>query len=246
MRISVVVPVRNEEENIDPLIAEIHGALDGRVEFEVIYVDDGSEDGTRERLEAARRRYPRLRTLRHRRSYGQSAAIRTGVRAAESDLVVTLDGDGQNDPADIPKLLSAWSNSEKGEEGERDAGRRFVAGVRQGRRDRWLKRISSRFANAACRWLLRDETRDIGCGFRLFPVELFRDLPQFDHMHRFLPVLARRAGARVIAVEVGHRPRRSGRSKYGVHDRLWVGIVDLLGVAWLQRRASIPEIECQG
>jgi dolichol-phosphate mannosyltransferase len=239
VEISVVVPVRNEAENVDPLIAEIHAALDGRVDFEVIYVDDGSEDGTRERLLAARGRDPCVRVLRHRRSCGQSAAVRTGVGAARSDLIVTLDGDGQNDPADIPKLLSAWRD------GERSAAGRFIAGVRQRRRDGLVKRISSRLANAACRWLLKDDTRDIGCGFRLFSVELYKALPQFDHMHRFLPVLARRAGAKVISVEVGHRPRRSGRSNYGIHGRLWVGIVDLVGVAWLQRRVATAEIECQ-
>ena len=237
MEISVVVSVRNESENIDPLLAEIHAALDERADFEVIYVDDGSDDGTRKRLHAARKRDPRLRVLRHRRSCGQSAAIRTAVLAARSALVLTLDGDGQNDPADIPKLLSVWRDATPGE-------CRFIAGVRRSRSDGRTKRIASRFANAACRLLLRDDTRDIGCGFRVFSVELFRDLPQFDHMHRFLPVLARRAGANVISVEVRNRPRRFGRSNYGVLDRLWVGIVDLVGVAWLQRRVVVPEIEC--
>jgi dolichol-phosphate mannosyltransferase len=237
MKLSVVVPVRNEAENVEPLIAEIHSALGDRIDFEVIYVDDASQDGTVERLKAARARYPRLKVLCHGRRCGQSAAIRTGVRAAGGGLVVTLDGDGQNDPADIPRLLTAWC------EGECGIGNRFIAGVRRKRMDKWLKRFSSRIANASCRWLLKEDSGDIGCGFRLFSVELFRDLPQFDHMHRFLSVLARRAGAQVIAVEIGHRPRRFGRSKYGVRDRLWVGLVDLLGVAWLKRRALSPEVE---
>jgi dolichol-phosphate mannosyltransferase len=237
MKLSVVVPVRNEAENVEPLIAEIHAALQDRIDFEVIYVDDASQDGTEQVLTSARARYPRLRVLRHVRRGGQSAAIRTGVRAARSGLVVTLDGDGQNDPADIPRLLSAWR------EGEAVSDTRFIAGVRKTRKDGWLKRFSSSFANTSCRWLLKENIPDIGCGFRLFSVELFRDLPQFDHMHRFLSVLARRAGAKVIAVEIGHRPRRFGRSNYGVHDRLWVGIVDVLGVAWLQRRAFAPQIE---
>ncbi|MBL8699267.1 MAG: glycosyltransferase family 2 protein [Alphaproteobacteria bacterium] len=231
--ITVVVPVRDEAENIDPLLAEIHAALATR-DFEVVYVDDGSTDATPERLAEARRRHPRLRVVRHRRSAGQSAGLLTGIRAARGTWIATLDGDGQNDPADIPALLA------RAQEGDAPE---LVAGLRAKRRDTALKRISSRIANGVRARLLGDRTPDTGCGLKVFRRETFLRLPAFDHMHRFLPALVQRAGGRVENVKVNHRPRAAGRSKYGVMNRLWVGIVDLVGVMWLQRRALRPEIE---
>ena len=229
--ISVVVPVRDEEDNIDTLLAEIAAALAGR-SFEVVYVDDGSADGTPARLAAARARMPGLRVLRHRRSAGQSAALVTGIRAARGTWIATLDGDGQNDPADIPSLLARAAQ---------DDAPALVAGWRATRRDTRLKRVSSRLANAVRASLLGDRTPDTGCGLKVFRRETFLRLPPFDHMHRFLPALVQRDGGAVVNVPVNHRPRAAGRSKYGVMNRLWVGIVDLLGVMWLQRRPVRPE-----
>lgn len=237
MRLSVVVPVRDEADNVAPLVEEIRDALEGRCEYEVVCVDDGSTDGTLDRLKALQRGFPRLRVLRHARGCGQSAAIRTGVAAARGGWIATLDGDGQNDPADIPRLL-AVRDAEGGE-----GARLMVAGWRRRRRDGWQRRVSSRVANAVRARLLRDGTPDTGCGLKLFPRALFLELPYFDHMHRFLPALARRAGARVVSVEVNHRPRTRGRSKYGLHNRLWAGLVDLAGVMWLMRRSRLPEVE---
>jgi dolichol-phosphate mannosyltransferase len=235
MNLSVVVPVRNEAENIDPLLAEIHAALDGRVEFEVVYVDDGSDDGTAAALAAARSRYPRLRVVRHRTACGQSAAIATGIRAARAPWIATLDGDGQNDPADIPRL---WDMLNAG--GATPA--RVIIGHRKKRRDTLAKRLASRAANAIRASLLGDNTPDTGCGLKLFARDAFLELPRFDHMHRYLPALFQRRGCTVTSVEVNHRPRERGVSKYGVLDRLWVGISDLVGVMWLQRRTSVPVI----
>jgi dolichol-phosphate mannosyltransferase len=237
MDLSLVIPVRNEVENILPLIAEIRAALDGRIDYEIIYVDDGSDDATPERLREARRDTPQLRVLRHRISCGQSTAVSTGVHAARADWVATLDGDGQNDPADILKLLA-----------EREArparsGPLLIGGYRKRRRDNWLKRLSSRIANGVRSRLLRDRTPDTGCGLKLFQRQAFLSLPHFDHMHRFLPALIRRAGGSVVSVEVNHRPRERGVSNYGLHNRLWVGLVDMAGVMWLQRRMRLPEIE---
>jgi dolichol-phosphate mannosyltransferase len=225
MDLSIVIPVRNEARNIAPLVGEIRAALAG-LAHEIVYVDDGSEDAT-----AAGR--SDLRLLRHARSYGQSAAIRSGVKAARAAWIATLDGDGQNDPADIGGL---WRLA-------REAPVMpplLIAGRRQKRQDSWSKRAASHIANAVRRRLLGDDTPDTGCGLKLFPRQLFLDLPAFDHMHRFLPALARHAGASVRSVAVNHRPRLSGVSKYGVFDRLGVGIVDLFGVLWLQRRAIRP------
>ena len=230
--ISVVVPVRDEEDNIDTLLAEIAAALAGR-SIEVVYVDDGSADATPARLAAARARMPALRVLRHRRSAGQSAALVTGIRAARGTWIATLDGDGQNDPADIPRLL------ERAAAPDAPA---LVAGWRATRRDTRLKRVSSRLANAVRAALLGDRTPDTGCGLKVFRREAFLRLPPFDHMHRFLPALVQRDGGMVVNVAVNHRPRAAGRSKYGVMNRLWVGIVDLLGVMWLQRRPVRPEV----
>ena len=235
MQLSVVIPVRNEAENILPLLAEIHAALEGRGEFEVVYVDDGSSDATPARLAEALKAYPRLRVLSHAESCGQSAALVTGFRAARGEWIATLDGDGQNDPADIPKLIAA-------RDGATRTHLQLISGFRKKRQDSWLKRISSRIANGVRSRLLGDATPDTGCGLKLILRSAVLDLPTFDHMHRFLPALIQRNGGATLSVEVNHRPRRHGRSSYGTLDRLWVGIVDLFGVMWLQRRARRPAV----
>jgi len=231
MDLSVVIPVKDEAENIAPLADEIRAALDGLVEYEIIYVDDGSVDATAAAILRLQSSMGRVRLLRHATNCGQSAAIRTGVRAARGAWIVTLDGDGQNDPADLPAL---WRLARRAPADPP----LLIAGYRQMRRDHWLKRWASRLANAIRRRLLGDGTPDTGCGLKLFPRCLFLDLPYFNHMHRFLPALVLREGGRVHSLPVNHRPRVTGRSKYGVLDRLLVGIIDLLGVMWLQRRAS--------
>ncbi|MFN2310073.1 MAG: glycosyltransferase family 2 protein [Gammaproteobacteria bacterium] len=235
MDLSVVVPVKDEQDNILPLLEEIHAALEGRYDYEVIYVDDGSDDASPRVLAEARGRFPRLRVLRHAQSCGQSTAVRTGVRAARAPWIATLDGDGQNDPADIPHLMAVIQAPGC------PPGLWLVAGWRKTRRDTWLKRVSSKIANAVRRALLRDATPDTGCGLKLFRRETFLELPYFDHMHRYLPALVLRAGGEIRSVEVHHRHRERGVSKYGLHNRLWVGIVDLFGVGWLQRRAKLPQ-----
>ncbi len=228
--LSVVVPVRNEQDNIAPLIAEIRAALDGVVDYEIIYINDGSTDATPQRLIEIKRDCPRLRVICHAKSCGQSTAVRSGVKAAKGDWIATLDGDGQNDPADIPKLLTAVAE-----------GVDLVGGNRRhARRDTWIKRISSVIANGVRSRMLRDSTPDTGCGLKLFRRDVFLDLPYFDHMHRFLPALVIRRGGKVVSVPVHHRPRERGQSNYGTLDRLMVGIVDLFGVMWLQRRAKRP------
>ncbi len=237
-RVSVVVPVRDEAPAIRPLVDEIHAALAGGAAYEIIYVDDGSDDTTPRELKALGAEDPRLRTVRHRRSCGQSAALATGIGMARAGVIVTLDGDGQNDPADIPRLLAVLDDAP-----EEERGRLLVTGLRAQRKDTWLKRFSSRLANRVRGGLLGDGTPDTGCGLKVFARQAYLDLPRFDHMHRFLPALMLMRGGRVISVPVNHRPRRHGTSNYGVFDRLWVGIVDLLGVMWLKRRSSRPEID---
>ncbi|CAK0738947.1 hypothetical protein CCP3SC1_1100003 [Gammaproteobacteria bacterium] len=234
--VSVVVPVHNEEGNIVSLIDEIHTALEGVADFEVIYVDDGSNDTTPLRLAESARNRPRLRVLHHRSSCGQSTALVSGIRAARGRYVATLDGDGQNDPADIPALLTV-TRADYG------IGPLLVAGWRAHRHDTWFRRLSSRVANTVRGRLLKDYTPDTGCGLKVFSRTVFLELPYFDHMHRFLPALFLRAGGRVQSVPVNHRPRTRGASKYGLNNRLWVGIVDLFGVRWLQARARIAEVE---
>jgi dolichol-phosphate mannosyltransferase len=237
MELSVVVPVHNEAENLEPLLEEIGRALEGQCDYEVIYVDDGSTDDTFNRLLELRGRFPRLRILRHRRGCGQSTALASGIRAARAGCIATLDGDGQNDPGDIPRLWEALKQL------QRDYGRAMVAGYRKSRKDTGWRRFSSRVANAVRGGLLKDNTPDTGCGLKVFSRDLFLALPYFDHMHRFLPALIQRAGGKVISVEVNHRSRLRGTSKYGTWQRLWVGIVDMFGVMWLQRRAHLPEVE---
>jgi dolichol-phosphate mannosyltransferase len=245
---SVVIPAHNEAENIGPLLREVVATLEGGraggapADYEIVVVDDGSTDGMGERLADLVRTVPRLRVEHHARSRGQSFAIATGVRSARGPWVATLDGDGQNDPADLPKLLAlragAGAGAAAGGEGggTTAAGPLLIAGYRRKRRDPWLKRVSSRVANAVRGRMLGDRTPDTGCGLKVFEREAFLALPHFDHMHRFLPALFLRAGGRVVSVEVGHRPRAQGVSHYGMWNRLWVGIVDLLGVWWLIRR----------
>ena len=235
MDLSVVIPVKNEAENIRPLVSEIRAALDGLAEYEILYIDDGSSDGTVAEISRVAAKIPQIRLLRHARNCGQSAALRTGVRAARAAWIATLDGDGQNDPADIPAM---WGLA-------RQAPPRpplMIVGYRGKRRDHWSKRWASRIANAFRGRLLGDNTPDTGCSLKLFPRSLFLEMPFFDHMHRFLPALVLREGGTVRSVLVNHRPRRSGVSKYGVFDRLGVGIIDLLGVMWLKRRTVNPDL----
>jgi dolichol-phosphate mannosyltransferase len=233
--LSVVVPVFNERDNVVPLIEEIVAALGARGGFEIVYVDDASRDDTLAVLREARTRFPQLRVVRHLSQSGQSTAVRTGVKAARGEWIATLDGDGQNDPADIPKLLESRASA--------PAKVKLFAGWRVNRRDDFVKRISSKIANGVRSRLLRDATPDTGCGLKLFERGVFLELPYFDHMHRFLPALVQRAGFSVQSVAVGHRPRTRGVSKYGMWNRLWVGISDLRGVAWLIRRARRTEVE---
>ena len=226
--VSIVVPVRNEAENIAPLIGEIAAALDGRWVYEIIYVNDGSTDATAERLAAIMKQRKNLRQIRHAVSSGQSAAIRSGVRAARGAIVATLDGDGQNNPVFLPELISALEK-----DGERVG---LVAGQRVGRKDTGFKKFQSRAANAIRSSILHDGTRDTGCGLKAFRRDVFLMLPYFDGLHRFLPALMRREGFDIAYVDVIDRPRRSGVSNYGFFDRLWIGVMDLAGVWWLIRR----------
>jgi dolichol-phosphate mannosyltransferase len=238
--LAVVVPVHDEQDNVEPLLDEIEAALEGRVDFEVVFVDDASADETLRRLRQARLTHPRLRVLHHLRNCGQSAAVATGVRRARAPVVVTLDGDGQNDPADIPALLQRWHAESVSPPSGQPL---LLAGWRQRRRDQGLRRLSSRVANAFRARMLGDGTPDTGCGLKMFERDLFLRLPHFDHMHRFLPALVLREGGRVISVPVHHRPRLRGQSHYGVWNRLWVGLVDVLGVMWLRRRIRLSPVE---
>jgi len=232
--VSVVVPVRNEAGNVAPLVAEIAAALNGQWPFEVVYVNDGSSDGTEAELTRLMALHPFLRRVRHKQSCGQSAAVRSGVRAARAPLVATLDGDGQNDPAFVPAMLRML---------ETEPGIGLVAGQRVGRKASGFKKMQSRIANVVRGAVLRDGTRDTGCGLKAFRRDVFLALPYFDGLHRFLPALVKRDGHGIGYVDVIDRPRGSGVSNYGLWDRLWVGILDLAGVWWLIRRKKrVPEV----
>jgi dolichol-phosphate mannosyltransferase len=244
MDLSIVIPVKNEAGNIAPLVAEIAAALDGTgVGYEIVYVDDGSTDTTAAEIARLRIVNPRLRLVSHIKSCGQSAAIRSGVKAARAPWIATLDGDGQNDPADIPSLWQIAQGYDNGAAPARPP--LLIAGHRARRQDSWSKRRASKIANAIRRRMLHDDTPDTGCGLKLFPRALFLDLPYFDHMHRFLPALVLREGGVVRSLPVNHRPRERGASKYGVFDRLWVGISDLFGVMWLRRRQTLPALNAE-
>jgi dolichol-phosphate mannosyltransferase len=232
--VSIVVPVKNEAGNIAPLVAEIAAALGTDASFEIVYVDDGSSDATAGELRALMAGHAWLRAIRHKVSCGQSAAVRTGVIHARAPIVVTLDGDGQNDPAFIPELIAAL------EAGAPGVG--LVAGQRVGRKASGFKKLQSRVANAVRGAILRDGTRDSGCGLKAFRREVFLALPYFDALHRFLPALVRREGYSIGYVEVTDRLRRAGVSNYGLWDRLWIGLLDLAGVWWLiRRKRRVPE-----
>jgi dolichol-phosphate mannosyltransferase len=232
--VSIVVPVRNEAGNIAPLVDEIATALGKDRNFEIIYVNDGSTDRTESELTQLMASRPWLRQIKHRISCGQSAAVSSGVLHARAGIVVTLDGDGQSDPAFIPALLEALAA------GAPRAG--LVAGQRVGRHATGFKKFQSRLANGVRNVVLGDGTRDTGCGLKAFRRDLFLALPYFDGLHRFLPALVRREGYDIGYVDVVDRPRRFGTSNYGLWDRLWVGILDLFGVWWLIRRRRVPHV----
>nr|WP_298154509.1 glycosyltransferase family 2 protein [uncultured Pseudoxanthomonas sp.] len=232
--LSIVIPVFNERGNIGPLVHEVVRHLRGRIPFDIVCVDDQSQDDTRDVLTALKAEVPELRVLVHQRRSGQSTAIRTGVKHALSPWIATLDGDGQNDPADIPKLLAAREQA--------DAQTKLFAGWRVDRKDTASKRWASRWANRIRQRLLRDDTPDTGCGIKLFERAAFLDLPYFDHMHRYLPALMQRAGWKTVSVPVSHRPRGSGQSKYTNLGRALVGIRDLMGVSWLIQRSHVTPV----
>ncbi|MDH5188869.1 MAG: glycosyltransferase family 2 protein [Rhodospirillaceae bacterium] len=231
--LAVVVPVHNEALNVRPLIEEIAAALNNNCNYQMVYVDDGSTDETAQRLIELAGEHPRLCIVRQINCCGQSAAVASGVKAANAKFIATLDGDGQNDPADIPKLLETLKSSS-------DPDMLLVAGWRTKRKDTEWKRLQSKIANAVRSSLLNDATPDTGCGLKVFTRTAFLDMPRFDHMHRFLPALMIRRGGNVVSVAVNHRPRERGISKYGMWGRLKVGIVDLFGVMWLIKRGSKP------
>ncbi len=238
-RLSVVAPMLNEEDNVEPLAREIAAACAALAPFEAIFVNDGSTDGTAQRIAALRAEFPWLREVRHERPCGQSAALRSGVLAARAAVICTIDGDGQNPPSEIPRLVAPLLGpvDERGADGMAADGRLgLVAGQRVARQDVAARRIASRVANGVRAWILRDDTRDTGCGLKAFPRAVFLALPFFDHLHRYLPALVRREGLEVRLVDVAHRPRTAGSTKYTNLGRAVVGVEDLLGVWWLLRR----------
>ncbi len=233
--LSILVPVFNEAGNVAPLVQEIHDVIGDTIAFELILIDDGSTDASAEELAQVRRRYQAVRVVGHSRRSGKSAALWTGKRVARGRWIQTLDGDRQNDPADV---LSLWRDLHKN--GAPDPRLGIVAGQRTRRNDGAFKWLQSRVANGMRRTLLNDGTRDTGCGFKMMRREAFDDVPFFDGMHRFLPALVRRGGWDVMQYPVNDRPRVQGTSKYGFLGRLGAGIYDLLGVIWLMRRGTVP------
>ncbi len=228
--LSVVIPVCNEADNVGPLAREVAVALGG-IKFEILFVDDGSTDGTAHAVRVARKSISHIRLLRHSFRSGQSAAVDSGVRHARAEWIGTLDGDGQNDPADLLRLLAARLKAQ-------NPAIALFQGHRTTRKDNGFRKLQSRIANAVRSTMLGDGTPDTGCGIKLMNRAAYLELPRFDHMHRFLPALFLRSGHRVTSVAVSHRPRTHGASKYGMLNRLWVGIVDIFGVMWLRARCQ--------
>jgi len=245
-QLSVVIPMYNEADNVAPLLQEVQNALKNHPDYEVIVVNDGSSDNTQATLKSLQKEFPALRVLKHRRNLGQSVGVVTGVRAATKAWIVTMDGDGQNDPTDILKLAEEGAKALAADDVDTIKNKKIpllIAGHRTDRKDSGWKRFGSRFANSIRRRFLKDNCPDTGCGLKLFPRETFLMIPHFNHLHRYLPALFLRAGGQVINVPVGHRPRTRGQSKYGNMGRLKVGITDLFGVAWLIRRPCLPELD---
>lgn len=232
---SIIIPMYNEAGNVSPLIEEIDLALSSlNHPYEIIVIDDCSTDSTYQELQ--NQHSPNLRTIRHKTNYGQSAALVTGARHAQYPWLITLDGDGQNDPADIPKIISVLNAQPKNDTGY------LIAGNRAKRQDSFLRKCSSRIANSIRQSLLQDECLDTGCSLKCFPRDAFLQVPHFKHLHRYLPALFKRQGVTIVNVKVNHRPRVRGVSKYGVGNRLWVGIMDILGMRWLMRRVCNPQV----
>jgi len=232
--ISVVVPVYNEAENVAMLVAEIDAALAGRP-YEMIFVNDASSDETESVLRGLKDTYAELRVISHRNNAGQSRAVRSGVFAAKAPIIATLDGDGQNDPADIPALFTQLTRKDAPEN------LHLVGGRRAKRQDSAAKKMASKFGNSIRKGLLKDKADDTGCGIKLFSREAFLRLPFFDHIHRYIPALMIREGYEIEFADVNHRPRAHGVSKYTNFGRLLVSIADLRGVMWLNRRARNPQ-----
>jgi len=236
--VSIVIPAKNEADNIRPLIAEIQAAMADRFSYELIYIDDGSTDTTWDELQALRAAgFDRLKLIRHQQSVGQSLAIISGAWVARGEWLVVLDADGQNDPADIPGMLDAVQAAR-----EQNSQVWGVIGHRVNRRDDWVKRLSSKVANGFRDCMLRDGIPDTGCGLKAVLRERYLRLPSFNHMHRYIPTLIQAQGGIMQVHPVNHRPRMAGISNYGVWNRLWVGLVDVLGVWWLKRRAKVVQI----
>ncbi|WP_330960134.1 glycosyltransferase family 2 protein [Photobacterium sp. 53610] len=235
--ISAVIPAKDEAMNLPKLLDEVVASLTGLCHFEIVVVDDGSSDNTYSTCEDWGKSHSDilLTIVKHQRSVGQSTALLSAVNQAQGKWIVTMDGDGQNDPADIPALLEAAAQQQQSHF--------CIAGFRHNRQDTEWKRFQSRFANAIRQAVLKDGVKDTGCGLKLIPRETYLALPYFDHMHRFLPALIRRLGGEVAVVQVNHRGRWGGTSKYNALNRAWVGLVDMMGVVWLSRRARNPLIE---
>jgi dolichol-phosphate mannosyltransferase len=239
MNVSVIVPVKNEAENVANLFHEIQGVLSDQkdLDYEIIYVDDGSTDQTSHILQELATSNASLRLLRHISNCGQSTAVLTGVLHAVHDYIIVLDGDGQNNPVDIPEMMQLFADARPGDK------LGLVMGNRVNRQDSVIRKISSRIANSVRAGLLNDSTPDSGCGLKMIPRSLFLRLPFFDHMHRFMPALVIRQGYKVKSIPITHRQRLAGTSKYGIHNRLWVGIIDLFGTMWLIRRMQQPQVK---
>lgn len=229
-KISIVIPAHNEADNLGTLISEIR-QLELNNTYEIIIVDDASSDETYANMLKLKAAVPELKIIQHESMYGQSAAITTGITNACGELIVTMDGDGQNNPADIPRLITALLSS-------KNANLLMIAGFRKKRNDSAWRILTSKTANSVRSFFLRDQTPDTGCGMKVFYRSVFLKLPFFDHMHRFLPALIQMQGGDVISVEVSHRARMHGTSKYGTLNRLWVGIIDIIGVSWLRLRSK--------
>ncbi len=237
--ITVIIPVHNEQDNIETLLKEISAAAHTALISEVIYIDDGSTDKTLETLENMRKEMPMLRIIKHSVRAGQSAAFMSGIRAAGNSLIVLMDGDGQNDPKDIAALHDCYKHHSTQYE------KIMITGQRVKRHDNVIRRISSRLANKIRSSVLKDQIRDTGCSLKLIRREDYLRLPYFDHMHRFLPALLMRDHVKILTVDVSHRPRDRGTSKYGFWDRLWVGIIDLIGARWLLSRGTADNFKTQ-